>query len=354
MKAAKPYPNLYPDKDRQGRQRWRLRVPGRKTVTIKGAFGSAEFAANYRAAVEGQAIEPKGLPIKHGTMAALAREYLRSAAFLKDLAPTTQKAKGYLVQQFIAKYGHLPVAGLKRHHVKLIVDAHAETPGSARNLLAVVKTLVALAIENGLIEDDPTTGIKRPKLSAEGWHAWDEDEIARFEKCHPIGSQARLALALALYTGQRRSDLIRMGKQHVREGKIAVAQQKTGVRLWIPLHRELKAIIDATPSDNLTYLVARTGSPLSPVAFSHRMKAWAREAGLEACPLHGLRKAACRRLAEAGCSTLEIMAVSGHSTLAMVQRYTAAAEQAQMAARAIARTEAYPRDEQSYPRKEKA
>jgi integrase len=106
-----------------------------------------------------------------------------------------------------------------------------------------------------------TTGVKRPKLSSEGWHTWTEDEIAQFEARHPIGSPARLALALTLYTGQRASDLIRMGRQHVRDGQISVAQQKTGACVWIPLHPHLKAILDATSSDHLTFIVTEHGKP---------------------------------------------------------------------------------------------
>ena len=92
----------------------------------------------------------------------------------------------------------------------------------------MLRVLIALAIEDGIRDDDPTTGIKRPKLSRNGWHCWEDAEIEQYEARHPVGSQARLALALAVYTGQRASDLVVMGKQHVRDGKISVAQQKTG------------------------------------------------------------------------------------------------------------------------------
>ena len=139
-------------------------------------------------------------------------------------------------------------------------------------------------------------------------------------------------------------DLIRMGRQHVKDGRINVRQQKTGTRLWLPIHPDLKAIMDATPSDHLTFLVSELGKPYkSAGSFGQRMKLWAREAGLIGCPLHGLRKVSLRRLAEAGCSAPEIMAISGHKSLAEVERYIKSAEQTVMADRAIARTETYPR-----------
>ena len=231
---------------------------------------------------------------------------------------------------------------------------YGDRPGMARNVLSTFRILVALAIEEGVRKDDPTIGIKRPKLSASGWHDWTEEEIAQFEAHHPIGTMARLAFALALHTGQRASDVIRMGRQHVKDGLVSVAQQKTGVRLWIPLHPDLKAIMAATPSEHLTFIVTEHGKPYSTgKSFGNRMGRWAMQAGLKNCPLHGLRKACCRRLAEAGCPAHEIMAISGHKSLSEVARYTQAADQKRMAERAIARTVTTHTGVPNYPQEKK-
>jgi integrase len=307
MKFAKPYPYLYRDKSRGGR--WRLRALGRPTITIRGEYGSPEFAANYRAAMEGKDKQTPRDVTKHGTMAALTHSYLRSAAFAV-LASTTQRSRRYWAERFVTKFGPLPVTDLERRHVKTILDALASTPGAARNVLSLLRVLMALAIEEGMRENDPTTGVKRPKLSKDGWHTWNEAEIAQYEAKHAIGFPARLAFALALYTGQRSSDLVRTGRQHVSDGKISVVQQKTGNRLWIPLHPDLLAIMDATPSEHLTFIVTEHGKPYAHAqSFGNRLRRWARETGLTRCPLHGLRKACCRRLAEAGCTASEIMAI---------------------------------------------
>jgi hypothetical protein len=194
-------------------------------------------------------------------------------------------------------------------------------------------------------------------VPGDGSHAGfnDLDEIATYEARHPIGTQARLALALALYTGQRSSDVIRMGPQHVRNGWITVRQQKTGARLEIRLHADLHTILNATPCEHLTFLVAKNSKPFSSAnSFAHRVQVWTQEAGLRGCSLHGPRKACCRRLAEAGCSASQIMAITGHKTLAEVERYVRAAEQKRMADEAIQRTENYPRSENHYPRAKKA
>jgi len=156
---------------------------------------------------------------------------------------------------------------------------------------------------------------------------------------HPIGTQARLAMGLMLFTGQRRGDIVHMGRQHVRNRAIEVRQHKTGTPLIIPIHPDLQAILDATPSSHLPFLTTGQGKPFgSAASFGNWFGKCCREAGLpKGTAAHGFRKAACRRLAEAGCSASEIMAISGHKSLSEVQRYCAAADQARMARAAQAK-----------------
>src|SRR6516165_1234627 len=180
-------------------------------------------------------------------------------------------------------------------------------------------------------------GATRQQAAARG--AQLAREIAQFEAHHPIGTKPRLALALLLYTAQRRSDVVRMGRQHIRNGAFIVKQQKTGTELPpIPVLPELRAVLDATPSEHLTFLVTATGKPYGPNHFSETFREWCDAAGLpKRCTAHGLRKAACRRFAEAECSGPEIMSISGHATLKELVRYTKAADQAKMARNAMAK-----------------
>jgi integrase len=135
------------------------------------------------------------------------------------------------IDKLVEDFGALPIAELKPQHVKRIIERY--TPGMGHNMLSAVRALIAVVKDDNIISVDPTVGIKRPKTKGDGWHTWTEDEIAQYEANHPIGTKARLAFALALYTSQRASDLIRMGPQHIREGRISVKQQKTGASLWI-------------------------------------------------------------------------------------------------------------------------
>jgi integrase len=166
-------------------------------------------------------------------------------------------------------------------------------------------------VKRGFLRADPTANIKLASIKGDGFHCWTEDEIAQFESHHPISTKPRLALALLLYTAQRRSDVVKMGRQHIRDGVLTVKQQKTGKPLAIPVHSDLQVVLDATPSEHLTFLVTATGKPYGGNAFSEQFRKWCDAAGLsKRCKPHGLRKAACRRLAEAGCSANEIMAIT--------------------------------------------
>ncbi len=198
-----------------------------------------------------------------------------------------------------------------------------------------LRALMTHCVRDGIRDDDPTHGVRPLPIKTSGYRTWTETDIEAFEAKHPIGSRARLALALLLYTAQRRSDVIRLGRQHVRDGLIHIRQQKTGAPLTIPVHPALAEAIEATPSD-LTFLTTATGKPFSASGFSNWFRTMCNDAGLpKGTSAHGLRKAACRRLAEAGCSANLIAAVSGHASLREVQRYTAAADQARMARTAM-------------------
>jgi integrase len=182
-------------------------------------------------------------------------------------------------------------------------------------------------------------GLGRPSTS-KGFHCWTDEEIAQFEARHPIGSKPRLAFALLLYTGQRRGDVIKMGRQHIKDGVLTITQEKTGTTVAVPVHPQLRAAIDASAgiNTNLTFIVTERGRPFP----GHSFTAWFRkhcdDAGLpKRCVVHGLRKAAARRLAEAGCTVHEIAAITGHVTLREVERYTKAVDRERLARSAMAR-----------------
>ena len=322
--------------DRHGKPRYYLRRPGHKPVPLPGMPWSPSFMAIYEAVMkDGPRVDIGASRIKPGTVAAAVTSYFGSWAF-RNLAAETQRTRKNILERFREQHGDKRIALLQPDHVRTMVAAKRGAPQAANNFLKTVRALMQHCIEAGMRTNDPTHGIRGAKVKTDGYRTWTEADIEAFEARHPVGSRARLALALLLYTAQRRSDVVRMGRQHLRNGALSVRQQKTGRSLEIPVHPALQAILDATPSDHLTFLTTQTGKPFSPAGFTNWFRDMCNEAGLpRGTSAHGLRKAACRRLAEAGCGANLIAAVSGHKSLREVQRYTEAADQARMARSAI-------------------
>jgi integrase len=210
-----------------------------------------------------------------------------------------------------------------------------DTPAAANNLIKVLRQVFKFAVLYELHDTNPAAQVEYLKTNSDGFHSWTEAEIEKYEETHPVGTAARLAFALALCTGQRRSDLVQFGWGHVRTeagvGWLVFTQHKGRdkhpVRLEIPVTPELQRIIDATETGDLTFLVNAYGKPFTSAGFGNRFRKWCDEAGLIHCSVHGLRKAAAKRLAEMGCSEFEIMAITGHQTSKEVTRYTKGASQ---------------------------
>jgi integrase len=322
--------------DRHGKPRYYLRRPGHKRMQLPGLPWSPIFMQAYEAAMEmAPRIEIGASRTRPGTVAAAVVSYFNSGKFQGHAAETRRTRKNIL-ERFRAEHGDKRIALLQPEHVKSMMAAKAGKPQVANNFLKSVRALMQHCIESGMRTDDPTHGIKGAKVKTDGYRTWSEGDIEAFEAVHPVGSRARLALALLLYTAQRRSDIVTLGRQHVRNGVLHLRQQKTGKLLAIPVHPALREILDATPSDHLTFLTTRAGQPFSPAGFTNWFRDRCDQAGLPlGTSAHGLRKAACRRLAEAGCSANLIAAVSGHKSLREVQRYTEAADQARMARSAM-------------------
>jgi integrase len=322
--------------DRHGKPRFYFRRPGFKRTALPGLPWSPDFMAAYEAAMAGAPrLDLGAARSKAGTVAAAVAGYFASAAFTMG-AETTRRARRQILEKFRAEHGDKGIATLGKAHVERMVSARAATPGAALNFLGALRALMRHAVISGLRADDPTVGVRGPKYRSGGFYTWTEGDIAAFEAKHPIGTRARLAFALLLYTAQRRADVVQMGRQHLRDGLLHLRQSKTGRQLAIPLHPELQAVLDATPAANLTFLATRDGRTFQPDSFTHWFKRRCQEAGLPPrASVHGLRKAACRRLAELGCSANVIASISGHSTLREVSRYTAAADQVRLARQGI-------------------
>ena len=322
-------------RDRHGKPRYRFRRKGFTDYLFKSAPGSEAFRQEYEACKQGESappIEAGAGRVKPGSFDDLLSRYYRSADFLDPSERTRVVYRGTLERwrgrtRKGLRYGDALVRDLRARHVEAMMAEVLPHRTAANMLRKRLSALMRFAVRIGLAETNPVSATRPFKVEGSGFHTWTEDEIAAFETRHAVGTKARLALDLMLWTGQRGGDVRTMGPGHVRQKRLHVTQEKTGVTVSLPILPALAASILATPSGALVFLASEHGRPFSRKGFGNKVRQWCDEAGLPQCSAHGLRKAAARRFAEAGCSNQQIKSWTGHTTDSEVSRYTAAASQ---------------------------
>lgn len=335
---------LKEDVDRHGNVRVYFRQRGRRKIRLHETPGTPEFLAEYRDALAGRlqpAPEPKrAARATPGTLRWLIESYYASAGF-KDLDDSTKRARRGILDAFSEKHGSRSYAQMEPRHVRIYRDAKSDTPEAANGLVKALRQVFALAVIDELLKINPAQQVgylaaKNP----DGFHTWSVEEIQRYEARHPIGSKARLALALLAFLGQRRSDIVRLGPQHARAGVLAFTQfkgrKRNPVHLELPVLPELQKVLDATPSGHLTYLVTEFGKPFTSNGFGNKFRFWCDQAGLPQCSAHGMRKAAATIAAENGASEAQLNALFGWAPGSKQSgKYTRKARQKKLAAGAM-------------------
>jgi len=326
--------------DRHGKVRYYFRRRGSRSVKLPGLPGSIEFMSAYQAALA--TVAPPPASPKHvirGSLTEVTTGYFRSAAFA-NLSASSQQVYRLVLNPVLAAHGHRLVREMPKTAARNIIEAIGATrPGKANLTRAALSQVMAYAIATGVRTDNPFSGLEQYRLGTH--HTWTEAEIVQFERCWRLGTRERLAYALLLYTGQRGGDVVKMTRNDIVDGYIRVSQDKarkgTTNELLIPIHPALARALKAGPVVGMQHIITDArGRPLR--GLTDLIEKAARLAGLpERCVAHGLRKAALRRLAEAGSTTKEIAAVSGHRSLSEIENYPAAADQVRLARAAVAK-----------------
>ena len=339
------YPGVSHYKDRHGKLRWRYRSGG-KTYNLGTEYGSDEFIRRYEAAKAGVRPDAGGGAAKRtsqapqGSLSQVIQSWYQTPDF-KRLSPVTRKNYRGIAERLREEHGHRSVKTLTRSIIKRLMGKKADTPEAANSLLRILRLVLDHAMHDmEIIEHNPARDVKKYRpANPDGYHTWTEKEITRFFDRWPEGTPADMAMSLMLYTGAARSDAVQLGPENIVDGRLQYRRQKMktrdGVLVDIPIHPELRRRLDALPEDQETFLCTQYGKPRSAAGLGNKMREWANAAGLTECTSHGLRKACARRLAEAGATPHEIMAVTGHKTLAEAQRYTEKVARAGLADRAM-------------------
>lgn len=310
---------------------WRRPDP---QIRIRGEYGTREFWANYEAASRQPAPKPQKSPETFGW---LVDRYRETSAWTQ-LSPATRRQRENIFARINAAIPDLALRDIDRALIIRTRDDKRETPSEANNYLDALRGLYRWAMDANLVATNPIAGIrnlKRPRTG--GFRQWTEEDIAAFQARWPVGTRERLALEIFINTGLRRGDAAKLGRQHIRDGRLRIVTEKTGTQIDIPVPETLLQIIAASKTGDLVLIGnLKTGAPIRKEALGN----WFREAAVAAgvngnC--HGLRKAAAVRLAEAGATIFELNAVFGWSGTSMASLYVDKANRKRLADSAAAR-----------------
>lgn len=347
MKINLPY--VHCDKDsRTGAIRvyFRRRL-GAPKIRLRSEPGTEEFLAEYKAALEASQ-EDVNLGGKPNTYSWLMVRYFESAEF-KSLDPQTQRTRrGILESTCLEKvvadsaetFADFPLNRLTSKAIRVLRDRKVLQgfPDAANNRLKAIRRMFAWAVEDEVVDTNPARDVSYARTATSGHHTWTDDEILRFQQRHPPNTKAGLALALLSYTGVRRSDVVRLGRQHMRDGWLKFrtfkGRNSNPVTVEIPVLGPLKEALEAGPTGDMTFLMTEYGRPFTAPGFGNWFRDRCNEAELPHCSAHGLRKAGATLAAENGASTHELMSIFGWLTLQQAERYTRAAQRRKLAARA--------------------
>jgi integrase len=345
MMASVKLPYIEVQRDRNGKPiYWYFRRNGRRWK-LPGQPLTEEFATEYqhlKTYTDGLTAASVEAPIDKrtyapGSFGALASDYLGCGNY-KQLKPRTKAEYKRVLEGLQKRHGDKPVSQIRRRHVRKMRDERTETRGAANTIVRMLKLVLRFAVDEEWIEANPAA--RMPLLKVGEWRAWTDEECEQFEARWAPGTMERRAYALAIYTGQRLTDLVGMARAHRKNGSIRVVQSKTGEELWIAEHKELTAELGRGVIGHMSLLTTTQGKAFDPVYFGAWFAGAIDEAKLpDDCVLHGLRKTAARKLAEAGCTAEEIKAVTGHTTSRMVDHYTKGANQKKQASAAILKLE---------------
>lgn len=276
------------------------------------------------------AVKSKAVP---GSIAAACEAYLASTSFLslsRGYSPVIRRGVDHIKE----RGGNVQLRHLEARHIR--ADLEPLTPAVASSRLKAWRKLGEFWVASGLLEKDPTDGVKRKKMGKTAGHKeWAREDLEAFRERWPIGTPQRLAGELLQWTGARCVDAVRLGPKMIgRDGLLTFSQQKTGHDAHVPwsgrafgLEAERETLIRCIGNaDAETFVLTEQGNPRSVKGFSQWFAAAAREAGLVKLTAHGLRKYRMNALAEVGASVLVMQSWVGHVTLDEVQEYTRRAD----------------------------
>ena len=354
-------PGCVEDIDRHGNIRIYYRAKGRPKVRLRGPPWTPQYMAEYEAA-KTETAPIKSAGICPDTWRWLCVRYFAECSDYHRLDDTTKRTRRWMLEATFDEpiapgspklFRDFPLPKMTPDAIEVLRDRKAAVPEGANQRLKAIRAVFKWGVKKKLAPTNPARDVEYLRTSSTGHHTWTQEEVRQFRERHPIGTKARLAVELLLFTGQRRSDITRLGRQHIHQNRLVFTQYKgrnrKPTRLTLPILPALKQIIDASPCGDLTFLVSDRGHPFRDASFGNKFREWCDHAGLPHCTAHGLRKAAATTAANNGATAHQLMAMFGWSDLKMAEAYTRAADRERLAASGMQLLEPEQNESESCP-----
>ncbi|WP_345119666.1 tyrosine-type recombinase/integrase, partial [Bartonella pachyuromydis] len=319
---------------------WYVRIGHGKRIRIRGTYGTQEFVDNYKNALaELQGIippKPKVGKLIEGTFAWLLKQYFNSSNW-HNLAKVTQKNRERILMKVCDSIGNIPYQVIEKKHIIAGVERRKETPAMAREFLKILNGLFNWAIEQGLLETNPTVGVKKPALNnKDGFAVWTEEDVEKYYQRWLPGTHERVWIDVLLYTGLRRGDAVRIGWKNVKDNIIHLKTEKSKFQtdVFLPILPELAETLKIGPVGEKTFICSKTHQKFIKESFGNAFKEACNAAGIKKSA-HGLRKLAATRAANSGATVSQLKAIFGWTNDAMASLYTKSADRKKLALEAI-------------------
>ena len=328
-------PHLHRQITRHGKAVWYVRISHGLRVRIRAEFGTPEFDAEYRAALAGTPARNSSTP-SNNSLAWLVARYRETTAWA-ELSATTRRQRDNIFAGVLDTAGQESFTRITTATILAGKERRAATPHQARHFLDAMRSLFRWAYKAKLVKIDPTIGVDNPKRkSGDGFRAWTETDMAAYEARWPIGTRQRVWLDVLAYTGLRRGDAVRLGRQHVRDGVATIKTEKSKFTLEVslPILPVLAQTLAASPCGDLAFICGERGEPLTKESFGNMFRDACKAAGVRGSA-HGVRKIAATRAANAGATETELMAIFGWTDSKMAAHYTRTANRKRLATQAM-------------------
>lgn len=352
--------HLIEEKTRHGKLRYLFhRRPDGRRTTVKGSPGEAAFEARYNflanggdltIELENAAVERRrnhDTPELVGELVAHHSSHLDNLVKRGEMSKYTTDHYQRFTRRLVNEFGQVPIHTIETHHLEQVLERWSATSNTWNNALRAFKHLFGYAKMTWGIKPDPTAALAKKPTETDGHSPWELEHLKRYFAHHKIGSRPYLAMTLLIHAAPRRSDLVKLGPQHVINLKgdefIRFQPQKTarksGVVVTMPLHADLKEAIEATATGTDTFLVTKFGKPYSADGFSNHILDWRRAAGItDSVSAHGMRKTVGINMAENEATEYELMATLGHTNPKATEIYTRAANRRRLSTQAASKS----------------